>query len=148
MVGAKHAGPQFQIERTIRGARSVCRAVRRRCNRQKFQKTNATIGSWRLHGERRQNRPRGIFATRLKLAGPASSFCPGLKAGTCLRARVRARAGMVGDEVLTSEYMSLLIIAYHLALRALDHFSRARHPRLPHGTLQPALCKRASHAVN
>ena len=48
----------------------------------------------------------------------------------------------------TSEYMSLLIIAYHLALRALDHFSRARQPRFPRGTVQPALRRRASHAVS
>ena len=32
----------------------------------KLEKTNATVGSWRLHGEERQNRSRGIFAARLR----------------------------------------------------------------------------------
>src|SRR5262249_3001938 len=65
MVRAKHAGAQFQIERTIRRARSLRGTVRRRRNRQKLEKTNATVGSGRLHGEERQNRSRGIFAARL-----------------------------------------------------------------------------------
>src|SRR5262252_4285214 len=65
MVRAKHAGAQFQIERTIRRARSLRRTVRCRRNRQKFAKANATVGSWRLHGEKRKDRARGIPAARL-----------------------------------------------------------------------------------
>src|SRR5262249_13824051 len=65
MVRAKHAGAQFQIERTIRRSRSLRGAVRCRRNRQKLEKANATVGSWRLHGEKRKDRARGIPAARL-----------------------------------------------------------------------------------
>src|SRR5262249_54217065 len=65
MVRAKHAGAQFQIERTIRRSRSLRGAVRCRRNRQKLEKANATVGSWRLHGEKRKDRARGIPAAHL-----------------------------------------------------------------------------------
>src|SRR5262249_51515577 len=45
--------------------RSLRGTVRCRRNRQKFEKPNATVGSWRLHGEKRKDRARGIPAARL-----------------------------------------------------------------------------------
>src|SRR5262249_8452205 len=65
MVRAKHAGAQFQSERTIRRSRSLRGTIRRRRNGQKFEKANATVGSWRLHGEKREDCARGISAARL-----------------------------------------------------------------------------------
>ncbi len=62
LVGQCHGSSQLQSERTVRRARPVCGAVRCRRDGQEFEKANAIIGSWRLRGEERKDRPRRVSA--------------------------------------------------------------------------------------
>src|SRR5437588_8042464 len=64
LVARKYAGPQLQSRRTIRRTRPFRCAIRRRRDRQEFERAEATLRGRRLHREKWKDRARGIFAAR------------------------------------------------------------------------------------